>query len=82
MSEAMQRAYDAFRAAFDTPAADLVAVPIQAFFDPHDSQLQNVILGAMGFVSNGPNNYSPMARVQAHDAIAALRAMSQGEHLP
>lgn len=50
-----------------------------AALDPHDSKLQDVILRAMGFYSEG-GEFGPMARVQAHDAIAALRAAaSQGE---
>jgi len=50
-----------------------------AALDPHDSDLQNIILGAMGFYAPAKNEFGPMARVQAHDAIAALRsAASQG----
>lgn len=55
------------------------AAILLAALDPHDSDLQAIILGAMGFWRSDEGEFGPMARVQAHDAIEALRkAISQG----
>lgn len=52
----------------------VASAALAAALDPHDSALQDVILGAMGFYSEG-GEFGPMARVQAHDAINALREL-------